>query len=370
MTQRLAWIDNLRVLTIVMVVILHTAVTYSGIGGWYYKEEPDLDMVSMILFAFYLTFTQAYFMSLLFMVSGYFTLRSLEKKGLGRFLAGRLKRLGIPLLVYVFLIHAVTVKLAYPELDILEWYIRGLKSFNFLSWTGPLWFVEALLIFTLLYVLISKLISRSRLKLQLKISYPGVFILILLITIVAFLVRLVYPIGTDFYNLQFSFFSAYIFMFATGILANQSGVFDKITYKEGKRWLFISLVVGIPFWALIIMFGGAMEDNMQMLGGWNWPAFFFALWESFFCVTFIIALVGLFKYKVNINNRFQKFLSDQAFGVFVFHAPILVGISMILKTWDVYPLIKFIVVAPIAVIASFFFAWLVRRVAPLKKVFS
>jgi surface polysaccharide O-acyltransferase-like enzyme len=304
------------------------------------------------------------------MVSGYFSRRSLEKKGIAKFLGGRLRRLGIPLLIYVFIIHALTVKIAYPDLDMYEWYLNGLKNFYFLSWTGPLWFVEALLIFTLIYVLISKLISRNRLKLQLKISYPGVFILILSITIVAFLARLVYPIGTDFYNLQFSFFSAYIFMFAAGILAYQSGVFDKITYEMGKRWLYIALGIGIPFWVLIIMFGGAMEDNMQMMGGWNWPAFFYALWESFFCVTFIIALTGLFKHKVNISSRSQKFLSDQAFGVFVFHAPILVGISMILKSWDAHPLIKFIVVAPIAVIASFFFAWLVRRVSPLKKIFS
>lgn len=367
--QRLAWIDNLRVLTIILVVILHTAVTYSGIGGWYYKDEPELDLLSKIFFAFYLTFTQAYFMSLLFMVSGYFTHPSLEKKGFGKFLSSRFKRLGIPLLVYMFIIHAVTVKLAYPDLDILEWYINGIKNFNFLSWTGPLWFVEALLIFTLLYVLIRKLFS-GNIKIRIEMSLREVIITIILITAVAFFMRLFYPIGTDFYNLQFSFFSAYIFMFAAGILAYHSGVFEKITYEMGKRSLYIALGVGIPFWALIIIFGGALEDNMQMLGGWNWPAFFFALWESFFCVTFIIALVGLFKYKVNISNSFQKFLSDQAFGVFVFHAPVLVGITMLLKAWDAHPVIKFVVVAFIAVSASFFISWLVRRISPLKKVFS
>ena len=109
--NRLAWIDNLRVLTIILVVILHTAVTYSGLGGWYYEEETELDMLSMILFAFFQTFTQAYFMSLLFMVSGYFTRRSLEKKGTANFLGGRLRRLGIPLLIYVFIIHASIIYL-------------------------------------------------------------------------------------------------------------------------------------------------------------------------------------------------------------------------------------------------------------------
>ena len=39
-----------------MVVFLHSAVTYSGLGGWYYKENDELDMLSMILFAFFYGF--------------------------------------------------------------------------------------------------------------------------------------------------------------------------------------------------------------------------------------------------------------------------------------------------------------------------
>jgi len=66
--KRLAWVDNLRIMVIITVVFLHSAVTYSGLGGWYYKENDGVDMLSMIFFAFFQTFTQAYFMSLLFMV--------------------------------------------------------------------------------------------------------------------------------------------------------------------------------------------------------------------------------------------------------------------------------------------------------------
>ena len=97
--NRVNWIDNLRITVIILVVILHTAVTYSGLGGWYYKENEEVEMYSTLFFAFYLTFTQAYFMSLLFMVSGYFTQRSLLRKGSGNFVRSRLFRLGIPLLI-------------------------------------------------------------------------------------------------------------------------------------------------------------------------------------------------------------------------------------------------------------------------------
>src|SRR5210317_482696 len=217
--QRQAWIDNLRVTVIVLVVILHTAVTYSGLGGWYYKENDQVEIFSTIFFAFYLTFTQAYFMSLLFMVSGFFTQMSLLRKGMPKFIRGRLFRLGVPLLIFIFLIHPVAVILANPDMNFWEWYLWGLRTFNFVEWTGPLWFVEALLIFTFIYLLIFKLFIRREFKINLKVAPLNVILLIAAITVVAFSLRLAYPIGSDFYNLQFSFFSAYMFMFAMGILA-------------------------------------------------------------------------------------------------------------------------------------------------------
>ena len=125
-------------------------------------------------------------------------------------------------------------------------------------------------------------------------THPGkVFLLVGLITLVAFAVRLWYPIGSDVANLQFSFFSGYIFMFAAGILAYNDNFFDRITYRDGKRWLALSLGIGIPFWMLIIFFGGPADGIMEIEGGMNWPAFFYALWESYTCVTFSIALVKM-----------------------------------------------------------------------------
>lgn len=368
--KRLAWIDNLRVTMIILVVILHTGVTYSGIGGWYYKENTHVDTFSTLFFAFYLTFTQAYFMSLLFMVSGYFTQRSLLKKGSVKFIRGRLFRLGIPLLVFIFFIQAIAVKLAFPDVNIREWYVNGIENLSFIGWTGPLWFVEALLIFSLIYVLIFKLFIRRRFKLHLKITTLNVVLLIAVITLFAFALRLVYPIGTDFYNLQFGFFSAYIFMFAMGILAYAADWFEKITFRDTKKWLMISLGLGIPAWFAIMFLGGPVDGIMKVEGGWNWPAFFYALWESFFCVTFILALVGLYKYRMNIAGTFQQFLSDQAFGVYVFHAPILIGTSMILKNIELYPVAKFFLVAGIAVPSSFIVSWLIRRIPVFRKVFS
>jgi surface polysaccharide O-acyltransferase-like enzyme len=367
--NRLYYFDNLKALMIILVVMLHAAVTYSGLGGWYYKENESVDMGSTMFFAFFQTFTQAYFMSMFFMISGYFTRRSLERKGAALFLRGRLFRLGVPLLIYIFILHPISVKLAHPDIDLLDYYREGIVQLHFFSWTGPLWFVEALLIFNIIYLLIRSIPAR-RAMISFELNTKSIILLILLITAMAFSARLVYPIGSDVLNLQFGFFAAYIVMFFTGIAAYKHGVFEKLDYKTGIRWLIISLAIGMPLWLLIIFFGGPLEGNLDIEGGMNWPAFFYALWESFFCVTFIVALTGIFKHRYNTQNRLQQFLSDHAFGVFVFHAPVLIGISMLMKDVVLYPILKFAVVSFLAITASFLVSWLVRQLKPLRMIFS
>ncbi|HUI72529.1 MAG TPA: hypothetical protein VL354_18560 [Spirochaetia bacterium] len=38
-TKRLRYLDNLRSLVIFFVAVMHSDVTYSGVGGWYYTED-------------------------------------------------------------------------------------------------------------------------------------------------------------------------------------------------------------------------------------------------------------------------------------------------------------------------------------------
>ena len=366
--KRIAWIDNIRIMVIILVVILHAGVTYSNIGSWYYIEKKELGVASLLFFAIFQTHTQAFFMSLLFMVSGYFSKLSLQRKGTWSFFIGRLKRLGIPLLIYMFVLHPLAVRLANPDMNFWEWFIYDMRHLKFFSWTGPLWFVETLLIFNIAYLLGRRF--TENVKIILKLKPLNIAILILLITTLAFLLRLLFPIGTNVLNLQFSFFSAYIFLFIIGLLASTSRLFEQISLRTGIRYLWISFAVGIPLWLFTMIVSGAVEGDTRLMGGWNWPAFAYAFWESFFCVTFIIALLGLFRFKLNIEGRFQRFLSDNAFGVFVFHAPVLIAISMLMREVVLPPLLKFMLAFIIAVPAAFIVSWLVRRPIVLRKIFS
>lgn len=250
--NRILYLDNLKALMIIFVVIMHAAVTYSGLGRWYYNDPSNLNIFSFSFFLFYQPFTQAYFMSLLFMIGGYFIPASLEKKGTKKYVNDRLFRLGIPILIYIFLIHPICVKMAFPEKDILSWYLNGIISFEFLDWNGPLWFALVLLIFTLIYVAMRKWCDKLSERYSFAITSKNIYILIALTTLTTFAIRLVYPKGNAVINLQFCFFAAYIFFFLLGIIAKQKNLLEKIDYKMAKKWLFIALGVGIPFWFFLV----------------------------------------------------------------------------------------------------------------------
>jgi hypothetical protein len=78
-----AYLDNIRSLVINLVVAQHAAVTYSGFGRWYYMENSTdkLNTFELLFFGFTLSFEQAWFMGILFFISAYLTVKSLNRKG-------------------------------------------------------------------------------------------------------------------------------------------------------------------------------------------------------------------------------------------------------------------------------------------------
>jgi glucans biosynthesis protein C len=375
-SPRLAYIDNLRALVIVFVVLTHAAVTYSGLGSWFYTEGHDLGLFATLPFALYQSFAQAFSMGLLFLFAGYFIPRSLERKGTRRFVNDRLFRLGIPVLAFMFILHPLCVALSHPETDILRYCLEGITSLEFLSRSGPLWFAFALLIFTLVYVLVRTIFARSdrvarrRAVIGFTFTLKNALLTVLLTTAAAFGLRTAFPLGTDVANMQLGYFASYVVMFVIGIASYRSGLLDRIDYKTGKRWFIASFAVGLPLWFVPLSLGDMDRVVVLINGGLNLPAAAFAIWESFFCVAMIIGLVGIFKERFNAGRPAAKFLSDQAFGVYVFHAPVLIAITIAVKGIAIHPLLKFCFVSVLAVTASFAVSWAIRRVGFLRAVFS
>src|SRR5262249_1168198 len=78
-TGRLLFVDNLRVLLTILVVLFHLMITYAGTGSWYYTEGRE-DFLAAAIGAWFLTVTQAYFMGLFLLISAYFVPASYDRK--------------------------------------------------------------------------------------------------------------------------------------------------------------------------------------------------------------------------------------------------------------------------------------------------
>jgi glucan biosynthesis protein C len=381
--ERLFFIDNIRWLMIVFVVLMHLNVTYSNMGLWYYKEPVKMDALSGVLFALYGCFTQAYFMGLLFFIAGYFVPGSFDRKGAGGFVHDRLIRLGIPTLFYMLLIHPITIIIIgffnhNNPTNLTSWYIEYLTSFAFISSSGPLWFVLALLVFSILYAflrqfsLIPAYIAKQDMPILLKNTW--IIAVIALISIVAFLIRLVQPAGIPLFNtftgnfMQIGNFSSYIILFILGIIFYQGNLLMNLPYKLGRFWFKLALLLGAPLW-FIIMITGIKTNPAALFGEFHWQSAVYSTWESFFCVGVSLGLLAIFQKKYNKQGRVRKFLSENAFRVYVLHTPILVGITMMLSGIVLNPLVKMIMMTIIVLPICFGFSHLTRKV-PLPKYFS
>ncbi|HBE77332.1 MAG TPA: hypothetical protein DDW65_06060 [Firmicutes bacterium] len=142
-----------------------------------------------------------------------------------------------------------------------------------------------------------------------------------------------------------------------------------IPYSFGIIWFKIALWIGIPFWIAIIFGGGALKGMARYNGGPYWQTAAYALWESFFCIGICLGLLVIFREKFNSQGRISKFLSKNAFAVYVFHAPILVILSML--AWDIafYPLLKMALMVIIALPVCFGIGALIRKIPGFGRLF-
>ena len=401
--DRLFYIDDVRSLAIFLVVLLHASVTYSGLGGWYLIENKSdsLDPLSLIAFGLFNSFTQAWFMGILFFFAGFFAADALARKGGARFVRDRLLRLGIPLAGYVLVINPLMMYfLAYPEEcrkagGFFSLYVfRYLGSGMALGSTGPLWFAETLLAFSLAYAAVLKLVAlvtkvpagaagaslaRGANAPKAPPSVPALLGLVALIAVTAFAVRIVFPIGFSWLNLQFCFFPSYIALFVLGVSALRGDWLSRIVGKRSVRWFWAALGIGIPGWMALMALGGALSGRLDgFWGGLTGQSAGYCLWESFVAVAMCIGLTALFanrkprsgQEKGSGQGALSAFFARNSFSVYVFHPVFLIGLTRLARAWSLVPLAKAAVVGTSAFIATILFAELViRRVPFIRKYF-
>jgi peptidoglycan/LPS O-acetylase OafA/YrhL len=366
------YIDRLRSVMTALVILHHTAITYGAIGGWFWYELKPSRAVSSQLLIEFCTINQAYFMGFFFLLAGYFTPGSLDRKGYGAFIRDRFLRLGIPLLAFIVLLGPLTAAIAHTADGGTFWGVFPYLWSHAIIIPGPLWFAEALLIFSLVYCAWRALFdgSRSAAKdLSSPIpSWPYWLLTALLTGIAALAIRQFVPVGVNIASLQLGYFASYIFLFSAGIAAWRHNWIRQLSWKNASTPILVSLLV-LPAMPIGVLISHAVDKHgANFGGGLSWHAILYALWEPFVAWGIITGLLLLFRRYLNQPSALWEWLGRRAYAVYIIHPPVLVGVALLLHGWVAPALVKFAVVGALSCAATWLVADPLVRIPGVRRV--
>ena len=378
---RLNHLDNLRIFLTSLVIIHHTAIPYGGLGSWEFRS-PCFPPFSIFLATFNAV-DQTFFMALFYWMAGYFSHLELARRG-GSYVArrdfvkGRLKRLVVPstffTLVFAPMMRVMTTvrycrlnPTACEEGISTVW--LAVKTFvGYLSILGgikgPVWFCVLLAIFdtfaAMLLASLNQRVLRPFTPERLQTS-TGVATVLIPVILFAFLIRLVYPVGTIFtpLNLQPAFLPQYIFAYLVGHASAAAGTdtlrfsrlapfpnpsasvppIRRLTAALGTQMLGLGIVHASAY-----IFRTPHEDPLlTAVGGWRIPALLYAIWNEVGFVTIGPALVDLFAHHfpqpVTMKLPWRRFtvasadvrLARYAFATFLVHPVVSLGVELVVE---------------------------------------
>ena len=379
--SRLYFADYLRAALVSLVVLHHLAISYGGSGSFYYTE-PATDSAAAGLLSLFTGFNQAWFLGAFFLISGYFSPGSFDRKGARQYLRDRLIRLGIPLLIFFFVLNPITVYIAFSHLPAAQLAENGFTLPLTVNWqfysqavgTGPLWFVELLLIFEFGYIAFRVATRNKGSKGQEGRSFPSygrIAGFILVLALASYLIRIVVPINLSLLGFPSLFdLPQYVSFFAIGTVAARGDWLRKMPSSMADRMGDIALIASVTLLPLAAI--GTEVSSLgwgSLFGYGSLSSAFYAMWDSTFAVGTTMFAVALFRHRFNSPGRLWNFLSKHFYTAFILQAPIIVIVTaVLLSSVHIESLLKFGLAAVIVLPLLWAVAYLVRKIPFANKV--
>lgn len=338
-SNRQYYLDNLKVFLTILVIFHHAGQAYGDGGEWAYTPSNPAEVMPWIWHFF--SVNAAFFMGLFFLISGYFVPTSYDRQGGRVFVQKKLVRLGIPLLVVGGLFSVLTGKLE----------------------IGHLWYVESLLVFSLVYALIRRFFQPITDDCSSKPTITGLLILGGVMGIGSYFIRQVspqdhwiWPLGIIPLPMEPAHYLQYVMMFAIGVLARRFHWLTKMSNTTGL----LSLIIGS-----LLALGVYLRDG----GPWNdFVSRWFGIYESLLCVFISMGLLWLFRQYFASTSSFKRWCAAQSYGAYIVHLPLMLCIQHVFDSVWMGTFGKFMFIGVVTTILSFTATWLLRMIPGVKKV--
>ena len=359
-----SWVDNLRVTLIAGVIVVHTATAYVIDIPWYYDDERTGSFVWSVIFGFPTFAGGAFGLGPLFLVAGWFAVRSLARRGPGGFARARLLRLGVPLLAYILVVQ--------PLSD----YVGNLRSergsfLYYLGMTevGVMWFVAELLACSLGYAWL----RHRRPAVQYRRSCrPEIvlFVAAATIAISTFAGWQVWPWNAEVVlNLRLGEWPQGVVLFALGIYAGERRWLDELTPASTRRIGWLAATAALALSALFgAMIAWADVDVLLQASALG-PTILFAVLDGLLAVTWTVWCVTWFRRRWTAHRPILGRAGRASYATYVMH-PLVITTLMVL--FAVVPLgapLKFVVIAAVGVPGSFAVGYGLTRIPGLARGF-
>jgi glucan biosynthesis protein C len=351
-STRLAFMDNLRYLMIVLVLVYHSVAAYAVVAPHWAVHDTSSLAADIIRELF-----DVFMMPVLFFISGYFALASLEKKGAWAFIKDKFNRLLVPwalavLIVAPLVLYDQPVKPVTPYWRYWLWYLGQFETRLRYTQTPVgvttqmiYWFLSLLFAFSLLLALGYQISRRWPIKWSLPFvrrytSGNETLIALLMfggLTSILYFILLLFIPDSSWFTLQM------FLEFQVTRLVPYVGCFAFGVYAYCKKWFTDGKLLGsLPLWGLISLFLAVVYIGMYqpMFADVAGTASFstgyllaYAVLRSFLLLALLVVFSSFGVYYWNVSSRLDQQLSATSYNIYLVHIFIVVAIQDTLLRW-------------------------------------
>ena len=127
------------------------------------------------------------------------------------------------------------------------------------------------------------------------------------------------PVGRELAHLQLRYFASYVVLFAIGCMAGRHRWLERSEWTYARPWWVVTLIA-LPVLPVAALAHDALTHTpVAVAGGVNGWALLYALWEPFVACGVLLALLWLFRTRVDATRLHA--LGRRAYAIYCFHPP-------------------------------------------------